>query len=91
MAIILRDKYGRENGKAIIDKEDYDRIINSRFAWILYKINSKPFAAANTPEGRIFLNKFIMETPEKMIVHHINLNTLDTRKNNLENKSLDEK
>ncbi|WP_461206015.1 hypothetical protein [Clostridium sp. DL1XJH146] len=29
-----------------------------------------------------------MDTDEKMIVHHINLNALDNRKSNLENKSL---
>lgn len=88
IAIILRDKYGKENGKALIDKEDYDKIVNSRYAWILYKINSKPYAVANTTEGRIFMNKFIMDTPENMVTHPINLNTLDNRKCNLENVAL---
>jgi hypothetical protein len=88
IAIILRDKYGKENGKALIDKEDYDKIVNSRYAWILYKLNSKPYAVANTPEGRIFLNRFIMDTPENMVTHPINLNTLDNRKCNLENVAL---
>lgn len=88
ISIILRDKYGRENGKTLIDKEDFDRIINSRYAWILYKLNSKPYAVANTPKGRIFLNKFIMDTPENSVTHPINLNTLDNRKCNLENVSL---
>lgn len=88
ISIILRDKYGRENGKTLVDKEDFDKIINSRYAWILYKLNSKPYAVANTPEGRIFLNKFIMDTPENSVTHPINLNTLDNRKCNLENVSL---
>ena len=88
IAIILRDKYGRENGRTFIDKEDFDKVVNSRYAWILYKNNSKPYAVANTPEGRIFLNKFIMDTPENFITHPINLNTLDNRKSNLENVSL---
>lgn len=88
IAIILRDKYGKENGNTLVDKEDFDKIINSRCAWVLYKINSKPYAVANTPEGRIFLNIFIMDTPENMFTHSINLNTLDNRKCNLENVAL---
>ena len=88
ISIILRDKYGKENGKTLVDKEDFDKIINSRYAWVLYKINSKPYAVANTPEGRIFLNIFIMDTPANMFTHPINLNTLDNRKCNLENVAI---
>jgi len=90
IAIILRDKYGKENGKTLIDKEDLDRVISTGYCWVCYKINGEPYAVANTPEGRIFLNKFIMQTSEGKVTHAINLNTLDNRKANLEHTTLHE-
>jgi len=83
VAIILRDKFGKENGKAIIDKDDFERVLSTGLHWDCQMVNSKPFAVANTPEGRIFLNKFIMQTPENDFLKAINLNTLDTRKSNI--------
>lgn len=88
-AVILRDKYGRENGKTIIDKSDLDKVINSGLTWVYYRKADKPYAVANSKEGRVYLNRFIMNTPEEMITHHKNLNTLDNRKSNLENLSLE--
>jgi hypothetical protein len=88
VGLILRDKYGKENAKAIIDKQDLNKIINSGYAWVVYKIKGEPYVVANTQNGRVFLNRFIMDTPEEMISHHINLNPLDNRRLNLENKVL---
>jgi hypothetical protein len=88
IALILRDKYGKENAKTLIDKEDLDRVLASSHCWVCHKINNEPFAVANTPDGRIFLNRFIMQTPQNMITHPINLNTLDNRKCNLEHITL---
>lgn len=90
IAIILRDKYGKENGKTLIDKEDLDRVISTGYSWVSHKINREPYAVANTPEGRIFLNRFIMQTPKNKVTHAINLNTLDNRKANLEHITLRE-
>jgi len=90
IAIILRDKYGKENGKTLIDKEDLDRVINTGYSWVSHKINREPYAVANTPDGRIFLNRFIMQTSENKVTHAINLNTLDNRKANLEHITLHE-
>jgi len=90
IAIILRDKYGKEIGKTLIDKEDMDRVINTGYCWVCHKINGEPFAVANTPEGRVFLNRVIMETPISKVTHAINLNTLDNRKANLEHITLHE-
>jgi hypothetical protein len=88
IALILRDKYGKENAKTLIDKEDLDRVISTGYSWVCHKINKEPYAVANTPEGRIFLNRFIMQTPENKVTHAINLNTLDNRKANLEHITL---
>lgn len=90
IAIILRDKYGKENGKALIDKEDLERVIGTGYCWVCHKINKKPFAVANTPGGRIFLNRFVMQTADNQITNAINLNTLDNRKVNLEHIVLEE-
>ena len=84
IAIILRDKYGKENGKTLIDKDDLDRVKETGYSWVCYKINGEPYAVANTPEGRMFLNRFIMQSTENKVTHAINLNTLDNRKANLE-------
>ncbi|WAG59616.1 hypothetical protein [Clostridium estertheticum] len=87
VAVILRDRYGKEKARTIIDKEDLNRVINNGYTWVLFKKDTEPYAVANTPEGKIYLNRFIMSTTEDMITHPINLNTLDNRKTNLENKN----
>ncbi|WP_246577764.1 hypothetical protein [Clostridium psychrophilum] len=87
VAVILRDRYGKEKTRTIIDKEDVNRVINNNRTWVLFKKDKEPYAIANTPGGKIYLNRFIMGTTEDMVTHHINLNTLDNRKANLENKN----
>lgn len=89
-SIILRDKYGNLNAKTIIDKEDLQRVINYGYVWSIHKVNNEPYAVANTPGGRVFLNRFIMGTSENMNTHPINLNTLDNRKSNLKNVLIEE-
>ena len=89
IAVILRDKFGKENGRTFIDKEDLRKVVKKGCTWVLYITRQEPHAIANTPEGRIYLNKFVMDTPEKMNCHPTNLNTLDNRKCNLENKAIE--
>jgi len=83
--VMLMDSHGRNASKAIIDKADLYRVINNGYPWVYYKVNEKPYAVANTPAGRLYLDRFIMDTPKDMIVQHVNLNTLDNRKVNLHN------
>lgn len=85
VAIILRDSKGIESGKTIIDKSDLYRVMNNGYPWVYYKKDEKPYAVSNTPTGRLFLDRFIMSASEDSTVNHINLNTLDNRKSNLEN------
>lgn len=84
VAIILKDKYGKER-KSLIDKEDLERVISLGYGWLCHKVGGELYAVANTPDGRVFLNRYIMQTPENEITHAINLNTLDNRKVNIEN------
>lgn len=88
VAVILRDRYGKEKSRTIIDKEDLGRVVNENYTWVLFKKDTEPYAVANTPEGKIYLNRFIMSTTEDMVTHPINLNTLDNRKANLENREV---
>lgn len=90
VTVILRDNNGRENGRTIIDKEDISRVISDEYTWVYYKIGEKPYAVANTPSGRLHLDRFIMNSQENVRIHHINLNTLDNRKVNLENVEISE-
>jgi hypothetical protein len=87
-AIILRDKYGKENARTLIDTEDLERVIQTGYCWVCHKIKGEPYAVANTPDGRVFLNRYIMQTPQNEVTHAINLNTLDNRKANLEHITL---
>lgn len=85
VVIILRDSKGIENGKAIIDKSDLYRVLNNGYPWVYYKKGDRPYAVANTPTGRLYLDRFVMDAPEDVTIPHLNLNTLDNRKSNLEN------
>jgi hypothetical protein len=84
IAVLLRDKYGRVVSKALISKQDLDKVINDKYSWIKYKVNDNICVIANTPNGRIQLDKVIMNSNDNTIIHHINLNPLDNRRNNLE-------
>lgn len=83
--IILRDKYGRKSEKALIDRDDLDRVINSLHSWVYYFHEGEHYAVANTKNGRIYLHNFIMNTPEDTVTKYVTHNTLDNRKSNLKN------
>lgn len=91
IAVILKDKYGKPEAKAIISKEDLSVVVNDEYSWVYYKMKDEPCVIANTPEGRVPLDRLIMNTEEGMKVHHINLNPLDNRRVNLENKGCEKK
>ena len=86
IAIILTNKYDIPQSKALISSEDLNNVITDEFSWVEYKKNGDIMVIANTPQGRIHLDKLIMNPTETEIVHHINLNPLDCRRSNLENK-----
>ena len=89
IAIILTNKYGIPQSKALISSEDLSNVITDEFSWVEYKKNGDIMVIANTPQGRIPLDKLIMNPTESEIVHHINLNPLDCRRSNLENKIIE--
>ena len=88
MGIILRDKFGNPKETALISTEDVNKVIKDEYNWVFYKKGSELMVVANTTDGRIRLDELIMEPDEEMKVHHINLNPLDNRRKNLENKTI---
>lgn len=86
IAIILRDRNGNECSKALISKEDLNTVITDAYSWVKYKRHNDIFVVANTPNGRIYLDRIIMNPDDTETIHHINLNPLDNRRSNLEKK-----
>jgi hypothetical protein len=84
VAIILKDKYGKPEAKALISKEDLATVLNDTYGWIFDKVNGNLCVVTNTPHGRVYLDKILMKPEENFSVHHINLNPLDNRRANLE-------
>ena len=89
VAILLKDKYGKVEEQALISREDLTTVVSDEYSWVYYKRNGKINVVANTPNGRVYLDEFIMKPEDNMIVHHINLNPLDNRRSNLENKLIE--
>lgn len=89
IAIILTNKYGIPHSKALISFEDLNTVLTDDLSWVEYKKNGTIMVVANTPQGRIHLDNLIMNPNEGEIVHHINLNPLDCRRSNLENKVIE--
>ncbi|NOW92611.1 type IV secretory pathway ATPase VirB11/archaellum biosynthesis ATPase [Clostridium beijerinckii] len=88
MGIILRDKFGNNKDTALISMEDVNKVVKDGYNWVLYKKGTETMVVANTSEGRIRLDRLIMNPDETMKVHHINLNPLDNRRKNLENQPI---
>lgn len=88
MGIILRDKFGNPKETALISAEDLTTVLKDEYNWVFYRKGSDLMVVANTPDGRIRLDELIMTPDEETKVHHINLNPLDNRRKNLENKSI---
>ena len=86
IAIILKDRYGKPQAKALVSVKDLDRVINKRYTWVYSKGHNQPRVIAHIPSGKVYMEDVIMKPSEEERVHHINLNPLDNRRKNLENK-----
>ncbi|MDV3427857.1 MAG: hypothetical protein LIR50_12670 [Bacillota bacterium] len=84
IAINLRDRYGKILSKALISREDLNTVITEEFSWSEYKTHDDIHVVANTPGGRIYLDKLLMNPGDSETIHHINLNPLDCRRSNME-------
>ena len=84
IAVILTDKYGNPKDKALISAKDLDKVITDSYSWVLHKVNGNQMVIANTPKGRIHLDRVIMHPEIDETIHHINLDPLDNTRKNLE-------
>ncbi|MBW6410709.1 hypothetical protein [Clostridium weizhouense] len=88
VAIILKDKYGNAHSKALISAKDLKTVVTEEYTWVNHRINGEPCVVANTPDGRIYLDRLILNADENKRIHHINLNPLDNRRENLESTDI---
>ncbi|MGD0283518.1 MAG: HNH endonuclease [Dissulfurispiraceae bacterium] len=77
------DRKARKEVLVLFDEEDLPLV--SPFVWYpcvqgnnIYIVSKPPFLAES-----ILLHRWIVDAPDDMLVHHINHNTLDNRKENL--------
>ena len=70
----------------VIDDDDADRITG--YTWFVRRTRYNCYAyRVKMPQDKIFLvwmHRQIMNCPNDMVVHHLNRNGLDNRKNNLQ-------
>lgn len=85
IAVLLKDRYGNLEAKALISAEDLDRVITPEYTWISQKKSSgQPYAIAHTPEGRVYLDSYLTKCEAGYRVAHLNKNPLDNRRQNLD-------
>lgn len=74
---------------AIISAADYRRV--NKYSWHVHKSAGRgrkagyPYARANIGGTRVYLHRFVMDTPKGQHCDHINHCTLDCRRENLQN------
>lgn len=83
IAILLQDKYGRTEAKALISKPDLNNVVNKTFIWVLQKVDGVVSVIANTPNGRVNLERLISTASDDEKVKHINYDRLDNTRKNL--------
>lgn len=76
--IIMVDASGVENGRAIVDLDDLERV--NKYRW---SINMYGYVVGKINNKSIRLHRFIMNPDKDLVVDHINHNKLDNRKLNL--------
>lgn len=73
---------------AIVSQEDYRRV--SRYSWYVHRSRGsqrkpgQPYARASIKGKKVYLHRFVMDAPDDMQVDHLNHQTLDCRRENLE-------
>lgn len=78
----LYDKKGNKIAETIFDSKHVDKV--KKYKWYLrtHKNNSLKYVMGTINSKKIFLHRFILNTPSNKVVDHINGNTLDNRESN---------
>ncbi|MFA9396784.1 MAG: hypothetical protein ACERKV_00765 [Clostridiaceae bacterium] len=88
ISVILRDKNGKDHARALISKRDLNNVITGRYNWVEYRKNNDIFVLANTPKGKVYLDRLLMNPEIGESVYHINLNPLDCRRKNMKKRKI---
>lgn len=88
--------YNKKYGKfeCLVSEEHYDKLVESKLKWhLLWSNTVKSWYAKSTrykgsKDGKpqyetVLMHRFLMDCPKDMTVDHLNYNTLDNRKCNL--------
>ena len=71
---------------AVVDAGDF--VMVAQYDWYASKSRNDFYAVRNVIENgrrtKLYMHRFIMDCPSGMVVHHINGDTLDNRRSNLE-------
>jgi len=78
--------FARDGGRIIVDKDDYWRL--ARYPWSLTRSESCLYATTrmvvNGKWKDVKMHRLVLSCSPDMVVHHINGDTLDNRKSNLQ-------
>jgi len=78
--IMLYNLQNKEIARAIIDKEDIEKVKN--YKWGLLS-NKNKYVQTKINSKKVSLHRFLLNVQGEMVIDHINHNPLDNRKNNL--------
>lgn len=81
--IYLKNKKDSLELKCYIDTEDFSKIKD--YHWSAYKVKNEYYAQSFKNGKRTYMHRLIMETPDNLVVDHINGNGLNNVKSNLRN------
>ena len=78
----LYDKKGNKVAETIFDSKHVNKV--KKYKWYLrtHKSNNLKYVMGTINSKKIFLHRFILNTPSNKVVDHINGNTLDNRESN---------
>lgn len=83
--VLLSTRPGRRAYKALVDRDDFDRVTSCRWAPVF--TGSGVYARATSlrrlPAHHQMMHAFVLRRPPRQIVDHINGDTLDNRRQNL--------
>lgn len=74
----------------LIDNDDVEKVSDRYWRGQLHHTGKAYYIVSGSREKFVQLHRFIMNTPSDMVVDHINHNTLDNRKYNLRNCTVEE-